>query len=177
MGSRPLAMIAAALLALVAGTCQSDDDADDTSPTTDRTTTTVSPEAEVEAAYLAFWDMAVRLAGSPNPDDPEIAQRASGDALADLVDGLHALRTANQRTDSGPTTGHDVLAVEVDGDRAHLDDCAVDESRLVDVDTGETKVEATTTTRWAVTAIRRDGRWLVDQFERTDAWEGAVACE
>ena len=79
MGSRPLVMIAAAFLALAAGTCHSDDDADSTS---DRTTTTVSPESEVETAYLAFWDMAVRLAGSPDPNDPEIAQRASGDALA-----------------------------------------------------------------------------------------------
>jgi hypothetical protein len=176
MGSRPLAMIAAALLALVAGTCQSDDDADDTSPTTDRTTTTVSPEAEVEAAYLAFWDMAVRLAESPNPDDPEIAQRASGDALADLVNGLRALQSQNQHSEFGPEYGHEVLSTEIDGETAIVEDCAVDDSKIVNVETGEIAVEGVGTQRLSVTLRRSDGDWVVDKFDQLDAWTGAVAC-
>jgi hypothetical protein len=174
LASRPVAMIAVAFLALTTGTCHNDDDS---SSSTDRTTTTQSPEAEVEAAYLAFWDTAVRLAESPDPNDPDIEQRASGDALADLVDGLRALQTANQRTVSGPATTHDVLSVEIEEDTAHIDDCAVDESQLVDVTTGQTKAEGTTTTRWAVTLVKTDAGWLVDQFNRVNAWEGVVACE
>ena len=172
MARRTLAIITTALLAL-GFACNSDDDDDPPSSSS----TTTSPEAEVEAAYLAFWDMAVRLAESPDPDDPEIAQRSSGDARTDLVSGLRSLREANQRTESGPATNHEVLASEVDGETAHIDDCAVDESRLVDDSTGDTQAEGTTTTRWTVTLKQSDGEWLVDQFERVDAWEGVVACE
>jgi hypothetical protein len=175
MGTRLAATIACAVLVLTGATCSGDDDdaADDTSTTP----TTESPEAEVEAAYLAFWDMAVRLAESPDPDDPEIAERSSGDARDDLVAGLTALRDGGQRTESGPATGHDVSSVQIDGDEAELEDCAVDESTLVDVATGDSLQEGTGTTLWRVTLLKQADGWMVDQFERLQVWEGDVACQ
>jgi len=175
MGSRPLALITAALLALTANTC-SDDDADDSSPATDRTTTTVSPEAEVEAAYLAFWDMAVRLAESPNPDDPEISERASGDARTDLVDGLRALQNQNQHSEFGSEYGHEVLSTEIDGETATVEDCAVDDSKIVNVETGEVAVEGIGTERLSATLLWSDDGWVVDKFVQIEVWSGAVAC-
>jgi hypothetical protein len=176
MGSRPVAMIAVAFLALSAGTCHSD--SDDAGPTSERTTTTASPEAEVETAYLAFWDMAVRLAESPDPNDPEIAQRASGDALAGLVDGLRNLQSLNRHSEFGPLYEHAVLAVRVDGDSAVVEDCAIDDSRIVDLESGEVVDESVVTEQLQVTLVRADNSaWRVDSSTRTNSWEGAVECE
>jgi hypothetical protein len=166
-------MIAAAFLALTAGTCHSDDDADSRS---DRTTTTVSPESEVETAYLAFWDMAVRLAESPDPNDPEIAQRASGDAKADLVDGLQRLQSQGRHSEFGPQYGHDVLLVKIVGDTATVEDCAVDDSKIVNRETGEIVVEGVGTERLSATVLRTGGGWIVDKFVQVEAWQGAVEC-
>jgi hypothetical protein len=175
MGSRPVAMIAAAFFALAAGTCHNDDDSDSTA--SDRTTTTQSPEAEVEAAYFAFWDMAVRLAESPDPEDPEIAQRASGDALSDLLDGLQRLRDLNRHSEFGPLYEHDVLSVRVDRDSAVVEDCAVDDSRIVDGTSGAVVDESVVTERLQVTLARADdSMWRVDSSTRSNAWEGAVEC-
>ena len=158
MGSRPVALLAAAFLALAAGGCHSDDD-DAADP--GRTTTTQSPESEVESAYLAFWDMAVRLAQSPDPDDPEIDQRASGEARSGLVDGLRRLADLNRHSEFGPLYEHDVLSVDLDGDTAVVEDCAVDDSKIVDIGTGEVIDQSVVTEHLVVTMARDDDTsWL-----------------
>jgi hypothetical protein len=182
MSGRIPALAIALALAFAAATCGDDEDPPDctTSSTEPGTSsTTPSPEDEVEAAYLAYWDMAVRLAQAPNPDDPEIGERASGLARGNLIDGLTTLRTANQRTEPGERYGHGVLSIQVDqaGGTAVLEDCAVDESRLVDVATGELVTEGTTTTHWRVHLVHDGTRWLVDEFEQIDAWSGVVECQ
>src|SRR5688500_13199103 len=122
------AMGVVALVGLLAGlvlgpaSCSSDDDAD-TPPTT-----TPPPEAEVEDAYLAFWDMATRLTQAPDSTDPDLERLASGQALADLVAGLEALESQRRHSELGPDYGHEVLNVELtDGDSAVVEDCAVDD--------------------------------------------------
>src|SRR5437899_2433416 len=42
--------------------------------TTLATTTTLSQKEAVKAAYLAYWKMIDRLAGAPDPNDPELTQ-------------------------------------------------------------------------------------------------------
>jgi hypothetical protein len=176
---RVAALAIALALALAAATCGDDEDPPDRTTSTTasgNSSTTPSPEEEVEAAYLAFWEMAVRLAQNPNPDDPEITQRTSGEAMGELVDGLTTLRASNRRSEFGPQYAHNVLSVEVSGDVASLEDCTVDDSRVVDAATGQPVVEGVGTELLTVTMVRRDSRWLVDRFEHVEAWEGAVEC-
>jgi hypothetical protein len=173
MGTRLAATIACAVLVLTGATCSGDDD--DTADDTSTTPTTESPEAEVEAAYLAFWDMAVRLAESPDPDDPEIAERSSGDARDDLVAGLTALRDNDRHSEFGERYEHDVLSVSVDGDTATLEDCAVDDSKIVNGQ-GETVVEGVGTEKLRVTLNHDGNSWIVAELVQVDAWEGAVEC-
>lgn len=169
-------------LSAIASACGDDDSSgasstDPTSTTKPETTpTTLSPEEEVEAAYLAFWDMATRLAEDPDPDDPEIPQRASGQALGNLVDGLTTLRAANQRTELRDNYEHNVLSVEIDGDSARLEDCAVDDAQIVDAETGNPVRESTVTELVEVTLVRSQQRWLVDSSSRIHAWNGPVEC-
>ena len=173
MGSRPLVMIAAAFLALAAGTCHSDDDADSTS---DRTTTTVSPESEVETAYLAFADMGARLLQAPDPDDPEIAERTTGTAMTEFIAGLRSLQDVGLEYQLGPEYSHVVRSVQLTGNNAVLDVCVVDDSKQVNAATGEVTVEGVTTVHWTVEIRREDGAWLVAKITEDDVQEGITEC-
>lgn len=178
MGSRPMAMIAAAFLALVAGTCQSDDDdADDTSPTTDRTTTTVAPEAQVEAAYLAYRDMVTRLLQAPDPADPEIGERTTDRNEEFLVDRLRTLLEQDQELRFGPQHTYEVVSVSIEGDEATVRDCTVDDAQTVSATSGAVVSEGTTTELLEATLRRSDGQWRVATIDGLGHWEGAVTCE
>src|SRR5918995_3724000 len=90
---------AACALLVVVAACGDDGEAavDGTTTSTSdttiaSTTTTQNPEAEVEAAYLAYWEMAKRLSEAPDPNDPELGERATGTALDKLVDSLTTMK-------------------------------------------------------------------------------------
>lgn len=172
-----LVLVVGLLLGIVVGpaACGNDDDSSDDPPPT---TTTPDPESEVESAYLAYWEMGSRLLEAPDPDDPEIPERASGEALADLVAGLDALRSANLHSELGPQYSHDVIDIKVESEgRAVVDDCAVDDSRLVDAATGEVVEQSVVTELLRVTMHLQGERWRADSSTRVDAWEGAVECQ
>ncbi|HMG43977.1 MAG TPA: hypothetical protein VK611_21775 [Acidimicrobiales bacterium] len=170
---QPLAALLAALLFAVTASCSTNDNNNDD----DAADPTPSPESEVEAAYLAYWEMGARLLEAPDPADPEIPQRTSGEALTNLVNGLTTLKETDQRSELGRMYSHDVIGVRVDGaSRAEVDDCAVDDSRVVNATTGEVVAEGLVTELLRVTLIRDDERWLVDHTSRVDAWEGATDC-
>lgn len=180
LSGRTLALVATVALALSAATCGDDEDPpDDTTSTTEAdssSSTTLSPEEEVEAAYLAFADMGTRLLQAPNPEDPEIAQRASGEALGDLVDGLTTLRASNQRYELGPAYGQEVLGVSVTADSATAEVCVIEDSSRVEATTGEEIARGVTTSRWSATLLRTDQGWLVDEITEEENWDGEVAC-
>lgn len=173
-------MVLAAGLTLGAATCGGGDDDSDrptTTTSTASTTTTLTPEEEVEAAYLAFWDMFVRLAQDPNANDPEIRQRTTGEALGNLLDGLTTLETLNRRSEFGPQYKHNVLTTVIGSGSAVVTDCAVDDSRIVDEESGAIIEERTVTELSEVTLVRNgEAGWLVDHSTRLNAWNGAVEC-
>lgn len=170
--TRPQQLLAALLATLVLAitSCTNGDDNDAPDPTP-------SPESEVEAAYLAYWEMANRLAETPDPVDPELEQRASGEALAGLRQGLASLEAEGQMLAVGPQTAHTVSGIEVKEDgTASLTDCDVDDSRLLGPD-GATLDEDLTTTLWDIGLVRSGGTWRVDRFVRVDSWDGETDCK
>jgi hypothetical protein len=161
--------------------CGADDtngsQASDTPGADSEDTDTLSPEAEVEAAYLAYWEMLDRLAEAPDPDDPEILERASGEALFEVVAGLTRLRDAGHVAEIGSMYSHSVESVEVVGDRAVLRDCVVDDSKIVDPNTGEiVRGGDVASGALEVTLILEGNRWIVDAVERFPTGPG-VSCE
>jgi hypothetical protein len=151
--------------------------AEESSTTADATTTVPSVEAEVEAAYLAYWEMAERLTNSPDPDDPEISFRAIGTALTTFVDSVMTLKAQGQAVVTGPQTSHDVRSIEVSADAATLRDCNVDDAKRVEASTGNEVVEAVATNLLEATLLKSDGTWLVSSIKRISAWEGATQCD
>jgi hypothetical protein len=151
--------------------------ADESSTTADPTTTAPSVEAEVEAAYLAYWEMAKRLLAAPDPDDPEIAKRAIGTALTTAIDGFTTMRAQGQAIRVGEGYSHDVLSIDVRGMAATVVDCNVDEAARIEVASGRVLTSATTTNLLTVELKSDAGQWQVASIQKTDAWEGARSCD
>jgi hypothetical protein len=178
------AAVACALLVLSPGCGDDDGEAADEGTTTSTsattvasTTTTQDPEAEVEAAYLAYWEMAKRLLAAPDPDDPEIAKRAIGTALTTAIDGFTTMRAQGQAIRVGEGYSHDVLSIDVRGMAATVVDCNVDEAARIEVASGRVLTSATTTNLLTVELKSDAGQWLVASIQKTDAWEGARSCD
>lgn len=189
LGTTLVATVVAVTLPL--GACGGDDDAGGDTTTTEphETTTTVAPtttlspeaqaEADVRAAYDAYWVMSERLAAAPDPQDPEIAQRVTGSAADTLTDHLTTLSAQRRAVQFGDDYTHAILAVEVgaDGASAVVSDCYVDHAAEVDAQTGDVIREATFTNRFDVTLALQSGAWKVAQIERLGNWEGVTTCE
>ncbi|HKE76674.1 MAG TPA: hypothetical protein VKB57_23855 [Acidimicrobiales bacterium] len=144
------------------------------------TSTSLSPEAEVEQAYRAFEAMLVRLSTAPNPDDPEIAQRTTGEFRA-RVERIMADRRARHLlvrfgAEAGPTS----VSAVVHGGSATVKACYVDQAAIVNGRTGAVIDPMTTVhERLTVTLDEDRGLWKVSHFvvDRKPGSEELAACE
>jgi hypothetical protein len=175
------------MLAFSLAACGGDgEEADEHDPTTtapnddpsadDPTTTEPSVEAEVEAAYLAYWEMVERLLATPDPNDEEIEQRVSGGARDTLVDSLITMRTQGERIEFGPDNIHRVVEVSRGDAMATLLDCFVDQGERINDVTGERTPSPATPGLLEVTLLSQDGDWVVDSLSKPPASEAESVC-
>ena len=176
------AAAACALLVVVAA-CGDDGEAavDGTTTSTSdttiaSTTTTQDPEAEVEAAYLAYWEMAKRLSENPDPHDPELAERATGTNLDQVVDNLTTLKAQGRAIRFGRLYRHEVQSVELTGTTALVRDCSVDDAATINASTGRDVSASVTTALLEARLALEDGSWRVGSIQRLDAWNGVTEC-
>ncbi len=202
-----LAIAFVALLVLLAG-CGSDDDGATGSTTAlDRTTSTARPSTTGGAtgtsssttptstdgsattldpanqaivdAYVGYWE--ARLAantGTPNPQDPALAQYATGNQLEAVI------AETQQNLDKGrafqpapnPANFRRVTVVSVDGDRAEVQECFVDDTQVVERSTGRVLNDAVSTQSVLGTLRLVDGSWRVSGSELVQRWEGVAGC-
>jgi hypothetical protein len=149
---------------------------DATSTTVEATTTTLSVTEEVEAAFLAFNDMVTRLVQAPNPDDPEIAQRASGETLAGVTDSQTTLQTSGYRIEFGDRKSTEVIDVTlIDAGRATVLECSVDDRIEITPSESNGPFVQTYWTEWTLLLV--DGVWLVDSSIGIERREGEHPCE
>ena len=177
------AAVACALLVLSSGCGDDDGEAADEGTTTSTSettiassTTTQNPEAEVEAAYLAYWEMAERLLAAPNPDDPEIARRVSGSARAKLVDSLATLRAQQERLEFGPDNSHRVVSVELGAEEATVLDCIIDHGARISESTGQREEFAATPGLLEVAMTVSQGHWIVESISKPHEAEVNARC-
>jgi hypothetical protein len=144
------------------------------------TTTPSNPNADVEAAYVAYRSMVRRLLQAPDPDDPEIARRASGAALDRLQAVLEDLVATGDVARYGPTSSQTILTIDVTGDGATVRACLVDESGRYDATTGEPVEPMKVGTIIDTASLQRiDGVWRVSGLKYPgpdEQWEGASTC-
>ena len=175
------AALAAACIGLVSCGGGGDDPAEreesaSTSAAPEPTSTTLSPTQEVEAAFLAFDAMVERLAQAPNPDDPEIAQRASGEILAGVQQSQTTLRTTGYRAEFGERQATHILEVSiVDAATATLLDCSIDDRTEITPTGAKGPFLETYWTEWTLRQV--EGVWYVDSGDAVDMQQGEQSCE
>lgn len=158
-----------------------------TAPTSpESTTTSTSPpdggqveERGLVERYVGFWD--ARLAANeapPNPDDPALAEFATGPQLDNVVaetrrrldDGL-ALRAADPSR-----TSHDVSVLRQTADRAELQDCFVNDGIVYRTNTGEVVDDSVVTRSVSADMVLIDGVWKLERATVVQQWEGIAGC-
>jgi len=170
-----VALVAVTAYLLIGLIGDSDDKA--TQPAT--TTTTITPEAEVESAYRDFIDMVARLTLAPDPLDPEIAQRTTGEARANFESALTDLQARGTLIRGGAEDRQSILSAAVNGNTATLSVCYVGQSGEYDALTGaEIQPMRIYTTLDTVSLIQDEGIWKVasEGNAETDMWEGVHDC-
>jgi hypothetical protein len=179
--SRSVGATLVACLAALGMACAGDDASDpqatDTPDVADDAEP-LSPEAEVEEAYLAYWDMLDRLAEAPDPDDPEIRERASGEALLEVVAGLQTLIDHGHVSESGPLYQHSIQSVLIEDNEAVLQDCVIDDTSLIDRATGEVVEPGDMAIALLEVTLRlEEARWKVNRVERAPVDATATLCD
>lgn len=141
------------------------------------TTTTVKPEDEVKAAYLAYWAAVDRVFAAPNPDDPELAQRAVDPLLASVKDQLSTKAAVGHRyvVGGGRPNEHRVSSVEIGSAAATVSDCWIDGTTEVDA-SGAVVDEAISTRQYRATLLGSRGNWRVSNIETVAVTEGVSGC-
>ncbi len=134
-----------------------------TSTTTTTTTTASTPEAEVLAAVSGYWSVFFEANDPPDPEHPGFGRFYTGDALAKSVGNAASRRSMGQAVRPG---SQDLFrsrpkVVSIEGDVATVEDCLVDDSTLVDVNSGAVLNDAVATSLMRIDLRQVDGVWRV----------------
>lgn len=156
---------------------------DTTTTTTEATPVTTAPgttaEQEVIDRYVGYWNARFNAnAGVPNPDDPALRDFATGRQLDAVV------AETQSNLDSGvaferaaePHNIQRITVVEIDGDRAVVQECVVDDGLVVSRDTGEVVDDSVSTHNVQAEMLRVDGVWKVSEARLLQQFEGVAGC-
>ena len=140
------------------------------SVTTVTTAATPTVETEVLAAYRAFWDAYLAAADPMNPEDPRLAERATGGELETVQKAFLARRSAGEVIRGTLDLAPRVASVNPDRTAATVTDCYADHTGVYDSATGTRKdtesgvrhlvtVEMVLQSTWKVASVtlERDG--------------------
>ncbi|MBK6856893.1 MAG: hypothetical protein IPG97_10195 [Microthrixaceae bacterium] len=156
---------------------------DTTTTTTEATPVTTAPgttaEQEVIDRYVGYWNARFNAnAGVPNPDDPALRDFATGRQLdavvAETQSNLDAGVAFERATE--PHNIQRVTVVEIDGDRAVVQECVVDDGLVVSRDTGEVVDDSVSTHNVQAEMLRVDGVWKVSEARLLQQFEGVAGC-
>jgi len=134
---------------------------------------------EIIDNYLAYWEARFEAnTGTPDPTDPALARFATGAQLEAVIaetkknlDEGRAFRAASE-----PRNFRRVVVVSVEGDRAEVQECFVDDGQVIERATGRVLNDAVSTQSVLGTLRRVDGQWRVSGSDLVQRWEGVAGC-
>lgn len=138
-----------------------------------------SAEQEVIDRYIGYWNARFEAnSGTPDPNDPALREYATGEQLATVIaetqsnldEGLAFQRAAE------PHNIQRVTVVEIEGDRAVVQECVVADGVIVRRDTGEVVNDEVNTHNVQAEMTRVDGVWKVSAARLLQRFEGAAGC-
>lgn len=148
-------------------------------------------DAELRAAHEQFWETEALLFAAPDPNDPRLAEVATGLTLALVRESL-ATRQVEGITSAPPpgpsVSSREVMSVDWDGrgdvdpatvTEAVVESCIVDDSVSYGPDglvIAEDVDHQPGTARWELTFVVEDGTWKVTQSDVFDQVDGVQPC-
>ena len=139
----------------------------------------VAVEEEVLAAwrgYRAALDEVNRE--NPDPDDPLLAEYATGEAL-ETVRAAAARNRDEGLVVAFPENSISEMwteSVSIDGDTATVRSCEVDDGLLLRAENGEVINDDVVTYLLEATLVREDSRWKVSKVVTEAKWDGLAGC-
>ena len=136
-------------------------------------TTPTNPDAaavqDAIAAYSGMWDAYVRVLASPDPDSPELARYATGNALKTLTGGVRDVRDQGLKGEGEFTLAPRVteVAPTTSPTKVGIRDCLDDsKARIVRASPGPAYSDKPGGRRLCLATVERqgDGAWKVTSF-------------
>lgn len=165
-------------------------DAEMITTTTARPTTTTlpvttntaapTPEEDVLAAYLDYWDAVDEAFSLPqvDPDSAALSQYATGEALDRVRQNADDALQASEayRIPEGGLYEHRAVVVFLEEDSATVRDCNIDDTVAVDTSSGEVVDDAVSTRLYISMLVQEAGQWKVAAVNRESSLEGVAGC-
>ncbi len=136
-------------------------------------------EETIIGRYRGYWIARLNAnMGTPNPQAPGLREYATGEQLAtvlaetqaNLDEGL-ALRSADE-----PADLQRIEVIEIDGDRATVQECVVSDGVVIRRESGEVVDDQVATHNVRGELLKVDGVWKVTSARLVQRWEGVAGC-
>ena len=141
--------------------------------------TTADPKSEVLAAYQRFWQVWLEANDPPNPNDPRLAEVATGGELAMMRQSIQVKldRGLFSRKPRHSVYRHDTKIRSLTKSDAVVSDCAVDDLEVVRQSDGAVvNAEVATETIVGYLVLQRDA-WSVRDINIAAQLPGRRPCE
>jgi hypothetical protein len=141
-------------------------------------TTAPDPKAAVLAAYQRFWQVWLAANNPPNPNDPRLAEVATGSELrtVQLSIGNKVINGTYTRLPPHARYRHEPTVISTRESRVVIRDCQIDDSQIVVRATGRIVNGDVVTELLTSTVVRFSGRWRVESVRETREWRGVHSC-
>ncbi|MFN2505461.1 MAG: hypothetical protein ABR540_14750 [Acidimicrobiales bacterium] len=141
-------------------------------------------EKIVEAVknYYRVDDEAFQEPGGPNPNHPLYPVYAAGPQLQAAVDAAAKAKAEGiaSRQPANSITEQRVTVVSIDGDRARIRVCSIDDGIIIRSDTGKPAYEYppgyVVTALYTGEMVREGSAWKIWSLKREQRWEGVTGC-
>ena len=145
-------------------------------PTT--TASDLTPEEEIADIYRRVWKVTIQAGNPPNPGSPELGEVMTGSALSYARTGLADLASTGQAVRLPVPSQSRVVdvAVEIDGERARIRACVVDDAIMFDVATGRSLNDRVSSGQIQAEALLTVSGWRVSTSGYPGDQEGPGGC-
>jgi hypothetical protein len=137
---------------------------------------------KVEEAYRNYLKADDAAVAIPDPASPLLSVYSTGPQLKAAVDALEKLRRDGLAARSVPNSiaRHTIKVLSIDGDKARLTECSVDDGIVVHADTGKPAYDyppgSAATHLYTVDLVREAGNWKVSFINADQRWQGVAGC-
>ena len=139
----------------------------------------VAPETAITGAVDAFWVAYLAAHDPPDPDHPSLSDVAVGEELALLKERISVRRRVGEsiRRSERDAFTSTVKIRSLAAESAVVEVCVFDDFVIVDILSGRVVNDEIGTYLFAMSMVKRDGRWLVGSNRIVSYRAGVDACE